>query len=155
MTEPGDEVTAAVRGRLRASHVDRERVIDTLKAAFVQGMLTKDEFDARVGQTYTSRTYAELAVLTADIGTALTGTRSPRHPIHPAGAGALDSSQNKVVNAAACVMLAILVLNTAFLAGNAGVFFSAVATIAVALLVAGARMRHSRNQKRSRGQHQP
>ena len=71
ITEPGDEVTAAVRGRLRASHVDRERVIDTLKAAFVQGMLTKDEFDARVGQTYASRTYAELAVLTADIGTAL------------------------------------------------------------------------------------
>jgi hypothetical protein len=141
-------MAAAVRGRLRASHVDRERVIDTLKSAFVQGMLTKDEFDARVGQTYASRTYAELAALTADIGTALMGARPPCHPIRPGEAEVVDSSQNKVVNTAACVMLAILVLNTAFLTGNAGVFFSAVATIAVALFVAGARMRHWRNEKR-------
>ena len=31
-----------------------------LKAAFVQGRVTKDEFDARVGQAFASRTYAEL-----------------------------------------------------------------------------------------------
>jgi len=65
-TWPGDQ-TAAGRGRLRASHADRDRVIDTLKAAFVQGRLTKDEFDDRVGQTLTARTHAELAALTADI----------------------------------------------------------------------------------------
>ena len=29
------------RGRLRASDADREKVIDTLKAAFVQGRLTR------------------------------------------------------------------------------------------------------------------
>jgi hypothetical protein len=55
------------RGRLRASHADREQVIDTLKAAFVQGRLAKDEFDARIGQTFASRTYAELAAIAADI----------------------------------------------------------------------------------------
>jgi hypothetical protein len=38
------------RGDLRASHADREQVIGTLKTAFVQGMLAKDEFDQRVGQ---------------------------------------------------------------------------------------------------------
>ena len=38
-----------------------------LRAAFVQGRLTKDEFDSRVGQALTARTYAELAVLTADL----------------------------------------------------------------------------------------
>ena len=38
-----------------------------LKAAFVQGRMRKDEFDARVDQTFASRTYAELAAITADI----------------------------------------------------------------------------------------
>ena len=31
----------AGRGRLRASHADREQVIGTLKAAFVQGLLVR------------------------------------------------------------------------------------------------------------------
>jgi hypothetical protein len=38
-----------------------------LKAAFVQGRLTKDEFDRRVGQVFASRTHAALDALTADI----------------------------------------------------------------------------------------
>jgi hypothetical protein len=58
---------AGRRGRLRASDADRELVIDTLKAAFVQGRLTKDELCARVGQALTSRTYADLAVVTAGL----------------------------------------------------------------------------------------
>ena len=41
-----------------ASHGEREQVIGALKAAFVQGRLTKVEFDARVGQALTSRTRA-------------------------------------------------------------------------------------------------
>ena len=65
MAEPPDQMPAAGRGHLRASHADRERVVGTLKAAFVQGMLTKDELDLRVGQTLGSRTYADLAALTA------------------------------------------------------------------------------------------
>jgi len=150
MTGPEDEMAAAARGRLRTSHADRERVIDTLKSAFVQGMLTKDEFDARAGQTFASRTYAELAALTADIGPALLRAPPPRQPARPAEAQ-VDSSQNKVVNAGACVMLAILVLTTAFCAGNFGVFLAAVAAIAVALFVAGARMIYLRNEKHSRG----
>jgi hypothetical protein len=52
---------------LRASHADREHVIDVLKAAFVQGRLTKDELDLRVGQTFASRTFADLTALTADL----------------------------------------------------------------------------------------
>jgi Domain of unknown function (DUF1707) len=55
------------RGRLRASHADREQVVDVLKAAFVQDRLTKDEFDDRVGQALASRTYADLTALTADL----------------------------------------------------------------------------------------
>ena len=62
---------------MRASHADRERVIDVLKAAFVQGRLAKDEFDLRVGQTLASRTCAELAALTADIPAGLPAARPP------------------------------------------------------------------------------
>ena len=52
---------------LRASHADREQVIEVLKAAFVQGRLAKDEFDTRVAQVFATRTYAELAAVTTDI----------------------------------------------------------------------------------------
>ena len=69
MTGPGDEVAAATGrpGYLRASHAERERVIDTVKAAFVQGQLTIGELDARVGQALAARTHAELAAVTAGI----------------------------------------------------------------------------------------
>ena len=83
MAGPGDEIAAAEgrgRGGLRASHADREQVIGTLEAAFVQGRLTEDELGARVDRVYASRTYAELAEVTADIPAALTGARSPRSP---------------------------------------------------------------------------
>ena len=76
---PGDEKAAAAgHGHQRASHADREQTIDALKTAFVQGRLTKDELDARVGQTFGARTYAELATVTADIPAWL--VRPPRKP---------------------------------------------------------------------------
>ena len=75
---PPNPLGAARRGRLRASDADREHVIETLKAAFVQGRLTKDELDLRVGQTFISRTYAELASLTADLPAGSAGV--PRRP---------------------------------------------------------------------------
>jgi len=69
MAGPGNEVAAGGQdhGRLRASHADREQVIDVLKAAFVQGRLDQDELDLRAGQALAARTYADLAALTADI----------------------------------------------------------------------------------------
>jgi hypothetical protein len=74
VTESSDPMAAAGRGHLRASHADRERVIDTLKAAFVQGRLTKDELDQRVGQAFAAKTHAELAALSADL---------PAGPVRP------------------------------------------------------------------------
>jgi len=66
MAGPVDE-TAAGRGHLRASHADRDRLVGTLKTAFVQGMLDQGEFTLRVGQALAGRTYADLAALTADL----------------------------------------------------------------------------------------
>ena len=51
------------------------------KVAFVQGRLTKDELDARVGQTFGARTYAELAELTADLPARLTAAPPLRPPV--------------------------------------------------------------------------
>jgi Domain of unknown function (DUF1707) len=82
MVGPGDDKAAAAagRGRMRASHTDREQMIDALKAAFVQDRLTKDEFDARIGQTLAARTYAELATITADIPAEPGGAQPPPKP---------------------------------------------------------------------------
>ena len=51
-TGPEDHrrAAAARRGQLKASQADREGVIDAVKAAFVAGRLTEDEFSARIGQ---------------------------------------------------------------------------------------------------------
>ncbi len=72
------------RGHLRAADADREQVIDALKVAFAGGWLSKDKFDAGVGRALTSRTYAELAAVTAGIpaGPARTQSRS-RDPAAP------------------------------------------------------------------------
>jgi Domain of unknown function (DUF1707) len=79
MAGAGNEMTPGF-GRLRASHADREHVISTLKAAFVQGRLAKEEFDQRVGQTLRSRTYADLAAVTADLPARLIHAEQRREP---------------------------------------------------------------------------
>ena len=68
MSGPGDQRADTQHpGQLRASHADREQAIEQLKAAFVDGRLSKDEFDLRVGQTLASRTYADLTAVTSDL----------------------------------------------------------------------------------------
>ena len=83
MAAPGDKTAASAehRGRLRTARADREQVVDTLKAAFVQGRLTKDEFDLRVGRVLASRTYADLDGLTADLPAGLARPRPPRQTV--------------------------------------------------------------------------
>jgi Domain of unknown function (DUF1707) len=68
----------AGRGHLRASHADREQVVDTLKVAFAQGRLAKDEFDARIGQALVSRTYADLAAVVVGLPAESAATQPPR-----------------------------------------------------------------------------
>jgi hypothetical protein len=104
MTGPGDGLPAvpAGCGRFRASDADREQAIDVLKAAFVQGRLTKDEFDARVGATLASRTYADLAAHTADIPAVLLGAQLVRKPARRSA----RPQMTKVVRSRACVIIA-------------------------------------------------
>jgi Domain of unknown function (DUF1707) len=55
------------RDRIRASDADRDRVLDTLGTAFVEGRLTEEEFHARATWALTSQTYGDLAAVTVRI----------------------------------------------------------------------------------------
>ena len=119
MPEPGDDRTArpAGHGRLRASHADREQVLDTLKDAFVQGRLTKDEFDSRVGDVLASRTYADLAPLTADLPAGPPAASRPRRSVPARSRRPENKPANKVVRNGAGVIAATTVLTVGVWAG--------------------------------------
>ena len=71
-------VRRADRDRLLASDADREQVIDTLKTAFVQGRLAKDEFCARTGQALAARTHGELTAITRSMPARQSQAPQPR-----------------------------------------------------------------------------
>jgi len=52
---------------LRASHADRDRVVDALRIAGGEGRLSAEELDTRLESALSARTLAELAGLTADL----------------------------------------------------------------------------------------
>lgn len=54
-------------GELRASHDDRDTVVEQLRDAAAEGRIDLDELDERLEQALRSRTHAELAALTADL----------------------------------------------------------------------------------------
>jgi Flp pilus assembly protein TadB len=155
MARPGDEIATAVgrRGRLRASHADREQVIDALKAAFVQGQLDKDELDARVGHAFASRTYAELAALTADIPGPVASPPPRRAARAQARPRVHTSIKAGVCAIVAATMLEALSLGATWpetmLAIFAALVFGVIVAGIVALPIAGVLMLESRHRKRS------
>jgi hypothetical protein len=106
------------RGRLRASDADREQVIDTLKAAFVQGWLTRDQLGVRAGQALVSRTYAELAAVTDGIPVRMIGAVGP--PV--LSVGRVRKPASKKVAAWAAGMIIPTALGAAFLTYYGGFF---------------------------------
>ncbi|MFI8087955.1 DUF1707 and DUF4190 domain-containing protein [Streptomyces sp. NPDC086080] len=50
-----------------ASHADRERAVDVLRAGYGEGRLDHPEFEKRVARAYSARTIAELSLLVADL----------------------------------------------------------------------------------------
>jgi Domain of unknown function (DUF1707) len=131
--EPGAQAAG-----LRASRADREQVIDLLKAAFVQGRLTRDEFDARVGQALASRTYAELAAVTADLPAELIGTLPPQ----PSARAPRRVSMNTAVTGGALViavanggMMAALLLRSAVAVILVAVFTVVGAVLAITAMI--------------------
>ena len=128
---PGDGIAAAGDrgdGRLRASRADREQVVELLKAAFVEDRLTKDELDTRVGQALASRTYADLAAVTADLpaGPAAAGPTAAGPLSMPARTLAKAALRSGVCMLAAFALVGVVAMAHAeglavFLAFSAGV----------------------------------
>jgi Domain of unknown function (DUF1707) len=58
------------RPDLRASHADRDRVVDALRMAAGDGRLSAEELDTRLESALSARTLGELAELTADLAIA-------------------------------------------------------------------------------------
>ena len=152
-TGPGDELGAAGRGHLRASHADREQVIETLKAAFVQGRLDRDELDSRVCQTLAARTYGELAGLTADL---------PAEPADagPPGRAARAQTRPPMNNAAKAGIWVIIAVGVpmvlSFLSGGGVLFLLLTPFYFMGLSFLGAEIVASRLKTRSlRGQPPP
>ena len=55
------------RGKMRAADADRDRVVEVLSMAYSEGRLTKDEYDGRLENALSARTYADLDQLVTDL----------------------------------------------------------------------------------------
>jgi hypothetical protein len=75
-------MTAGRYHYMRASSADRERAILVLQTSFVEGRLTRDELDERLGQALVWRDFHELMALIADLPVGPFG-RLPAHPPSP------------------------------------------------------------------------
>lgn len=86
------DLPATVAGEeLRASHADRDQVVELLRVAAGDGRLSAEELDDRLERALTARTYAELATLTADLPAA------PGAAVVPPGAGAVSATPRDLV----------------------------------------------------------
>ncbi len=140
-TGPEDHRTAARRGQLRASQADREGVVDALKAAYVADRLTHDEFEARVGQAFASRTQADLAAITADIPAAAVVARPARMP-------------DRVVAGGTAAIIAAAALGGAVLIGGSALILWAI-TMTGVLLFTVSLLLYVRQERRTRMRRPP
>src|SRR6516165_9249370 len=64
------------RAKTRACDADRDRVVEHLNVAYSEGRLSKDEYDGRLENALSARTYADLDQIVADLP-AVRGTAVP------------------------------------------------------------------------------
>lgn len=144
MAEAGGAMAIAAvgRGHLRASHADREHVIGALKTAFAAGLLTKDEFDSRVNRTLASRTYADLAAVTAGITAGPCGSK-PSRPLTRAENAAAWGVCGLIVSAVLTVIVIPAGTTKGVAVGTAAAIY-AVSWLLAAIIMVVARHRGSR-----------
>ncbi len=63
----GDPVAGGKQRQTRAADADRDQVAGLLGAAYTEGRLSKDEYDARLGAALLARTYADLDEVVTDL----------------------------------------------------------------------------------------
>lgn len=64
---PEPERPAVLPEDMRAGDADREKVLERLRQAHLEGRLDVDEFDQRITATLAAKTYRDLAALTEDL----------------------------------------------------------------------------------------
>jgi Domain of unknown function (DUF1707)/Domain of unknown function (DUF4190) len=67
---------------MRAADTDRDRVVELLNVAYSQGRLSKDEYDGRLENAFSARTYGDLDQIVADLPAA-PGTAAPMTAVSP------------------------------------------------------------------------
>jgi hypothetical protein len=65
------------RGKLRASDADRDRVVEYLNVAYSEGRLSKGEYDGRLENAFSARTYADLDQIVTDLPAARAAAAPP------------------------------------------------------------------------------
>ena len=88
----------ASQAGLRASHVDRDRVVELLRVAAGDGRLTAEELDERLEAALTARTYGELAALTTDLPAVPDSAPGPPVP-EPKDLARIDDSERNIRSA--------------------------------------------------------
>ncbi|MFD7625271.1 DUF1707 and DUF4190 domain-containing protein [Streptomyces sp. NPDC059851] len=72
---------------MRASHTDRDRTVDVLKAAYAEGRLSREEYGQRFDAASQAQTYGQLAQLVADLPAGPMAVPYGAGPAAPAFAG--------------------------------------------------------------------
>jgi Domain of unknown function (DUF1707) len=97
--EPDD--ARPVASQLRASHEDRDAIIEVLRVAAGDGRLTAEELDERLELAFNARTYGELARLTTDLPVGAMPAPGPPAPaaaaVTPKDVMRLESTSGHVV----------------------------------------------------------
>ena len=146
---------------IRASDVDRDAVVATLREAYSAGRLTLDEFDERMAAAYAGKTWGDLRQLTIDLpsqpilGTDVPGRRLPSaaalpaFPPRPAPAPVPDPGQEpqpplprrRPGPIGILVPIAIWVLLVAHGTIGPGIVFVIIAVFALTTILSGIRRR--------------
>jgi hypothetical protein len=92
-SEPGSEMA---RSELRASHDDRDRVVEVLRVSAGDGRLTAEELDQRLELALTARTYGELAKLISDLPASGSVASAPATAPKPKEVARIDCTSGHV-----------------------------------------------------------
>ena len=92
-SEPGSELA---RSELRASHDDRDRVVEVLRVSAGDGRLTAEELDQRLELALTARTYGELAKLISDLPASGSVVSAPATAPKPKEVARIDCTSGHV-----------------------------------------------------------
>jgi hypothetical protein len=126
----------------------------------VYGLVTKDEFDVRVGRVFASRTHAELALVAADLPAGLAAVQQRPGPARgdaPADADVRPGARAIIATAVVAALALVISVHVGPFASLSALvlLLGAAGSAFVSLFLLRNRMRSSRRAKRFGGQLPP